>query len=119
MEPTDGAEVSGEGTNKSTVPHDDVIRVYVFKTLDRVIDASTAVGDIYSGINTLYKDNKEGKFYLVLHTGEGGTSALNRASNLMNEFGSKLKDNDLYEAYFKEHFDLIVDKNAMQRLRSI
>ncbi|MBP3240221.1 MAG: adaptor protein MecA [Oribacterium sp.] len=96
-----------------------VVKAYVFKTLDRVMAASQAVGDIYTGENTLYKDNKEGNFYLVLHAGEDEAAALNRASNLLNEFGRKLKDNELYEAYFREHYDVIIESDAMQKLRSI
>lgn len=97
----------------------DIYRIYVFQSLDRVIDAATAIGDIYDGPNTLYKDAKDHHFYLVLHAGKGGANALNRASNLLSEYGSKLKDNDLYEAYFSEHYELFLKKNALQKLRSI
>ncbi|HAP33998.1 MAG TPA: adaptor protein MecA [Lachnospiraceae bacterium] len=115
-----GADKDAVGDNSDNVmKQEDVVRVYVFKSLDRVIDAATAVGDLYQGVNTLYKNSKDGVFYLVLHSGEGGTGALNRASNLLNEFGSKLKDNDLYEAFFREHYDVIVDSDAIQRLRNI
>lgn len=97
----------------------DVYRVYAFRTLDRVMDAASALGDIYSGENTLYKDPKSRRFYLVLHAGEGGINALNRASNLLSEYGSKLKDNELYEAYFAEHYEVFLKENALQKLRSI
>lgn len=97
----------------------DIYRIYVFQSLDRVIDAATAIGDIYDGPNTLYKDAKDHHFYLVLHTGKGGVNALNRAANLLSEYGSKLKDNDLYEAYFTEHYELFLKENALQKLRSI
>ena len=109
-----------EDVSESTeAKHEDIVRAYVFDTLDRVIDASVAIGDLYKGVNTLYKDNKDGRFYLILHSDEGGANSLNRASNLLNEFGKKLKDNELYEAFFKEHYDVIIDSNAMQKLRSI
>lgn len=97
----------------------DIYRIYVFQSLDRVIDAATAIGDIYDGPNTLYKDAKDHHFYLVLHAGKGGVNALNRAANLLSEYGSKLKDNDLYEAYFTEHYELFLKENALQKLRSI
>lgn len=97
----------------------DIYRIYVFQSLDRVIDAATAIGDIYDGPNTLYKDTKDHHFYLVLHAGKGGVNALNRAANLLSEYGSKLKDNDLYEAYFTEHYELFLKENALQKLRSI
>ncbi len=122
LEPTDISEADKNITDEESDTDKqsaDIVRIYAFKTLDRVIDAAVAIGDLYQGINTLYKDSKDGKFYLVLHTGEGGQSALNRASNLLNEFGSKLKDNELYEAYFREHYDVIIEANAVQKLRSI
>lgn len=97
----------------------DVCRVYAFRSLDRVMDAAGALGDVYSGTNTLYKDPKTHHFYLVLHAGEGGINALNRASNLLSEYGSKLKDNELYEAYFEEHYEIFLKNSALQKLRSI
>ena len=115
------------GGNEDHAPEDtgsrhdeaDLYRIYVFQSLERVIDAATAIGDIYDGPNTLYKDPKDHHFYLVLHAGKGGANALNRASNLLSEYGSKLKDNDLYEAYFSEHYELFLKENALQKLRSI
>ena len=106
-------------SDKSDEQSLDAVRIYVFSSLDRVIRAAEAVADLYTGENTLYKDNKEGKFYLVLHAEEKEIGAINRASNLLNEFGSKLKDNDLYEAYFREHYDVIIESGAIQKLRNI
>lgn len=109
------ADTSEDADSRDT----DIYRIYVFQSLDRVIDAATAIGDIYDGPNTLYKDTKDHHFYLVLHAGKGGINALNRAANLLSEYGSKLKDNDLYEAYFTEHYELFLKENALQKLRSI
>mgnify|MGYP002773659495 FL=1 len=109
------ADTSEDAGSRDT----DIYRIYVFQSLDRVIDAATAIGDIYDGPNTLYKDTKDHHFYLVLHAGKGGVNALNRAANLLSEYGSKLKDNDLYEAYFTEHYELFLKENALQKLRSI
>ena len=122
----DGGNAATSGTDghaeADTDRHEDdadVYRIYAFQSLDRVIDAATAIGDIYDGPNTLYKDPQDHHFYLVLHAGKGGANALNRASNLLSEYGSKLKDNDLYEAYFSEHYELFLKENALQKLRSI
>ena len=122
----DGGNAATSGpdghTEADTDRHDDdadIYRIYAFQSLDRVIDAATAIGDIYDGPNTLYKDPKGHHFYLVLHAGKGGANALNRAANLLSEYGSKLKDNDLYEAYFSEHYELFLKENALQKLRSI
>ena len=113
-----GKETYGESDKSEEQPLY-AVKIYVFGSLDRVIKAAEAVSDLYSGENTLYKDTKEGKFYLVLHAGDNEIGALNRASNLLNEFGSKLKDNDLYEAYFREHYDTIIETDAIQKLRNI
>lgn len=116
----DAAGGSEAHASEDAVSQDaDIYRIYVFQSLDCVIDAATAIGDIYDGPNTLYKDTKDHHFYLVLHAGKGGVNALNRAANLLSEYGSKLKDNDLYEAYFTEHYELFLKENALQKLRSI
>lgn len=112
------AESTSKGV-KEQEAETDLSRIYRFQSLDRVMDAAVAVGDLYDGPNTLYKDPKNHAFYLVLHAGKDGANALNRASNLLAEYGSRLKDNDLYEAYFGEHYELFLKENALQKLRSI
>ena len=61
----------------------DVYRIYAFQSLDRVIDAATAIGDIYDGPNTLYKDPQDHHFYLVLHAGKGGFNVRVDISHLL------------------------------------
>ena len=110
---TDSAENGEENGRK------DVLRVFAFRSLERVIAAAKAAGNAYSGENTLFKDPETKIFYLVLHSGEDGVESLSRVLNHLSEFGQKLKNNELLSAYYEEHYDVILRGRALQQLAKI
>jgi adapter protein MecA 1/2 len=87
--------------------------------LDHVADAAQAVGTLYKGPNALYKDEKTKKFYLVLHSGKGGAEILSRVTNVLSEYGQKIKESELMEAYFKEHYTIMIKRAALKKLATI
>lgn len=107
---TDGEEQEGGA---------DQIRVYSFENLELVCDAAAAVGEAFTGANTLYKDEANHRYYLVLHADASGAESLSRASNLLSEYGVKINADSLNEAYYGEHFEVLVRENAIQKLGAL
>ena len=100
-------------------PAVDLLRIFRFTDLDRVSDAAAAIGSLYNGENTLYKDESNHRYYLVLHTGKGGAEALQRASNLLSEYGDKVNGGELNEAYYEEHLEKLIGSDALQKLAAL
>lgn len=97
----------------------DDIRIFSFSELDRVCDASRAVGSIYKGRSSLYKDEERRIYYLVLNGDGKDSEAISRAANLLAEYGGRVNGDALSEAYYQEHFVCIVRDAAVQRLKKL
>lgn len=114
-----GANAEDAEKKAPVVPKQDMIRIFRFDDLDHVADAAQAVGTLYKGTNALYKDEKTKKFYLVLHSGKGGAEILSRVTNVLSEYGQKIKESELMEAYFKEHYTIMIKRAALKKLATI
>lgn len=94
------------------------LRIYRFDSLSRVTEAAGNVASIYHGKNTLYKNPENGKYYLVLHD-DGEEDVFTRIANILSEYGSKASGEALSEAFYEEHFDVIIKDDALGRLASL
>ena len=97
----------------------DTVWIYRFRSLDRVSSAAAAAGGSYTGVNTLYKDTSAGGYYLVLRKGEEGDDAFARMVNLLAEYGTKVNGELLNEAYYNEHYDVLIRGDALQKLAKL
>ena len=93
------------------------LRAYSFETLDELIEAAKAV-KIYSGENTLYKDEVNKRFILVLKKNENKKDFAS-AANILSEYGVKLSATAFSEDYYKEHFKVMVKENAISQISKI
>lgn len=98
---------------------DEGIRLYRFRTLDRVIDAAKAVSYCDLGANSLYKAEDKKGYYLSLHSKGEDIDSLNRAANLLLEYGERVNGGSATEAYYKEHMEQLIQENALQKLKTV
>ena len=98
---------------------DEGIRLYRFRTLDRVIDAAKAVSYCDLGTNSLYKAEDKKGYYLSLHSKGDDIDSLNRAANLLLEYGERVNGGSATEAYYKEHMEQLIQENALQKLKTV
>ncbi len=94
-------------------------RVYAFRTLDDAISAASAIGMIYDGPNTLYKDPDDNTFYFLLKKASCSAEQFNKACNILSEYANPCKFSVGLEAYFAEHMDVIVSDHALESLRAL
>lgn len=93
-----------------------VQRIFQFRNLDEVIRASSAATDGYSGQSTLYKNPADSRYYLFLQD-EQENESFARTCNLLSEFGVPVKNRTSgTEAYYEEHYDIILRERAMNKL---
>ena len=95
------------------------IRIYVFQTLDRVIDAAKAIQPAGEIRSTLYKNPQNGNYYLVLSDRDSDGEVFSSACNFLSEYGTRARQNYSSESYYQEHFDVILKENALSSLRKI
>ena len=91
------------------------LRVFTFSSLDLIADAAKVVELTFSGQSILYKNPRSGHYYLVIHRNADDLE-FSRICNVLAEYGTKIRHDHATEAYFQEHYEVIIKKNAIQAL---
>lgn len=94
----------------------DLTRLYCFGNLESVIDAAHVLRDYYHGENRLYKNSDKKLYYLVLKKSSHTPEEFNKICNILTEYGSNEPYTKSTEAYMTEHYDLVIKKEALQKL---
>ncbi len=94
-------------------------RIYRFENLDQATDAARVTGHVYPGRNTLYKNPVSLQYYLVLSSTDTDPLVFSRVCNILAEYGEKVKQETASEAYYQEHYEVIVRNQALQKLALI
>lgn len=94
-------------------------RIYRFGNLDLATDAAKVTGPVFQGRNTLYKKPGTSQYYLVLSSADTDPLAFSRICNILAEYGEKVKQEAASEAYYQEHYEVIIRGQALQKLALI
>lgn len=121
---TEPGTTTNDNTQKSApVPENDlsfnVVKLYQFSDLDTVGQLSIILKDFYDGRNSLYKNENTNKYYLLLNKDHHTPEEFNKTCNILSEYGMPSKYSFGTEAYFKEHYTIIMEKNAIQLFASL
>ena len=95
------------------------VRLFSFETLDSAIRASRLLAPVYSGANTLYKDNSSGMYILALAPTDHSASEFNKICNMLSEYASPEKAEPSVLAFLEEHCAIIVSADAVQKLSAL
>lgn len=104
---------------EASEPSVNLVHLFYFPTLDRVIDASHGLQGFFQGVNTLYKDASQGVYYLVLHQSSSTPEDFNKVCNILSEYGSGRVFSGAGEAHLAEHTELILSQKAIQQLSEL
>lgn len=94
----------------------ELTRIYSFKTLSQVTRASHVLAKAYDGKNSLYKNESNSTYMLVITQSNHTPEDFNRICNMLSEYGTSEKYVSASEAYMEEHFDPIIKDKAVQSL---
>lgn len=118
-----GENSDSHKAEKAEEPEDDkpifVAKMFSFKTMSDVIKPAVALKDVYTDNNSLYKDSVNGGYILVINKNEGTTKSFNRACNVLSEYGKLERTLPTREFYYKEHFECVIENDAIQKLSQI
>lgn len=93
------------------------VRIYSFETMDELIRLAKVITAFYDGHNSLYKEDDG---YLLSVSKSGHTPAdYNRVCNILSEYGTCLKSVTGSDAYLAEHYEPIIEGNALQSLAQL
>ena len=96
-----------------------IFRIYAFKSLDEVIISAKLVKNIYKSMNSLYKNPNDSRFYLYMTKDKNTDGEFTRTCNIIGEYGNKIKATYATPNYMDEHFKVIIESDAVQKLAEI
>ena len=91
-------------------------RIYRFENLDQVTSAAKVVGHVYQGANILFKKPESSQYFLVLSSADVEPLVFSRTCNILAEYGEKVRQQTATEAYYREHYEVIIRQQALQKL---
>lgn len=97
----------------------DLTKLFVFNSLDEIIELSKILGEYYHGENALYKNNSDNKYYLIISKSSHSPEEFNKVCNIITEYGIQENLSIGSDAYFTEHFSPIILKNALSTLKHL
>lgn len=90
--------------------------VFSFDALTDVIDLARSISGLKIGRSSLYKSSEDGKYYLVLCPDPDKNEDLSRITAVSSEFGTSVPSGFARTAYMEEHFEKIIEDDALESL---
>lgn len=97
----------------------DMRKLYLFRNLKQIMDASHILQNIYHGENRLYKNPDTAEFHLVVCKSDHTPEEFNKVCNILSEYGASGKYTASNEAYMQEHYTLILKQDALMQLSKV
>lgn len=93
-----------------------LMKAYSFDQLNTITNLSKVLSNIYYGENSIYKSPKSGRYYLVINKSDHTPEEFNKICNIISEYGNKERTSYACEAFYSEHYELILFGSALQKL---
>ena len=94
-------------------------KCFSFESLEQVINAAKHLPNYYDSDNSLYKDKRVGRFYLVVTGGRNTEREMKGVYLKLGEYGRNERVNKYTAGYFKEYYSLIIANDALQKLEEL
>lgn len=92
-------------------------RVYRFSSLEEIEQFSVSL-DIHKSISSrIYKDNKDGSYYLLIKKGKLKIDEYQILCEKLQDYGELYSEQMYVEQYLKEHCECLISKHAIKILR--
>lgn len=118
-----GASEVGNANKLEIRKDDEITYIFEFDSIDKATDACLNVHN-YDYNSVFYKDEKNNKFFLVLSiVGDKDSEILStftKVCNTLAEYGKREESEfGINQAYFEEHYKVIIKENAVYKLSKI
>ena len=91
-------------------------RIFSFHTLEEVIRMSAVLFPFYQGTNSLYKDEKQGRYYLIAEKSSHTPKEFNKFCNMMSEYAEPVPSGTAAKESILEHCETVIAEDAIRIL---
>lgn len=93
--------------------------MYTFPSLSTLTKIAHMSENLFDGLNSLYKDNRNNQYILVVTNNECNKSSFNKICNMLSEYGEPINAPGMSEVFLMEHHSPIIVNNALQTLAQV
>lgn len=94
-------------------------KLYSLDKLETVSNLAMILKGFYKGDNSLYKDPSRKIYFLIMNKNAHSPEEFNKVCNIASEYGSQELYTPASEAFMSEHYDTIIQHEALQVLATI
>ena len=89
---------------------------YSFQNFSQAAQLGAFLAPFFEGESSLYKDSFSNNYYMILRKTQRENDTFHRACNIAADFGVRISASYATPAYFREHFETILEENAVEML---
>lgn len=89
---------------------------YSFQNFSQAEQLGAFLAPFFEGESSLYKDSFSNNYYMILRKTQSENDTFHRACNIAADFGVRISASYATPAYFREHFETILEENAVEML---
>ncbi|MFQ9750139.1 MAG: adaptor protein MecA [Anaerobutyricum soehngenii] len=87
---------------------------YSFQNFSQAAQLGAFLAPFFEGESSLYKDSFSNNYYMILRKTQSENDTFHRACNIAADFGVRISASYATPAYFREHFETILEENASE-----
>ena len=96
-----------------------LFHVVRFQNLTELSKLAAVLGGFYKGKNDLYEDVATHRYYLLVSKSSQSPEEFNKVCNILSEYGAQQAYSPATEAFFGEHYRLVIKGKALQMLAAL
>ena len=89
---------------------------YSFQNFSQAAQLGAFLAPFFEGESSLYKDSFSNNYYMILRKTQSENDTFHRACNIAADFGVRISASYATPADFREHFETILEENAVEML---
>ena len=89
---------------------------YSFQNFSQAAQLGAFLAPFFEGESSLYKDSFSNNYYMILRKTQSENDTFHRACNIAADFGVRISASYATPAFFREHFETILEENAVEML---
>lgn len=111
--------VADNSTGSAASPSDvsvpvDLTKMFIFHNLTDIVRLSRILKDFYDGDNSLYKEERNSLYHLIIHKSSLSPEVFNKVCNILAEYANQGIVTPATESYFTEHHKILCRHKALQ-----
>lgn len=92
---------------------------YSFRNFSQAAQLGSFLAPFFKGESSLYKDTSSNNYYMILCRADSEEDTFRRACNIAADFGVRIGASYATPAYFREHFQVILEEKAVEMLEEL